>query len=435
MRRIIIASAVALALVDRIDPPWLLQAPSSETGTTPRARSRSGTRSGSRGSWPSCTPPSTTPSTAPARGTRPTPRPCVTGGPTPRPPPRRPRTRCWSSSSRPARRCSTSGSGRRLRRPGRPRRGRRRGTGPRRGRGRARGARRRRLRRRRSIHPRARARGLGAHATGLRADARAPVPERHALHLRDRTQFLPDPPPALTGRRYARDYTEVKLAGQDTSQVRTPDQTHTAHFWAEPSPAGWSRIGNLVSSATATTCTRPRGCRRCSTWRWPTGSSSAGIRSGCSRSGARSPRSAPATPTGIVGPRAIRPGCPSARPHPCPTTRRPTACSAAPPRRSCAASRARTASRRAWSRRSSAPAGTERCWNRFTRAELENAESRVLAGFHFRFAIEIGIEVGRKVGRFAIRHALKPLRRRQPGPGRSVATTLASGEPKPVARS
>ena len=84
---------------------------------------------------------------------------------------------------------------------------------------------------------------------------------------------------------------------------------------------------------------------------------------------------------------------------------------------------------------SSAPVGTERCWDGFTAAELDNAESRVLAGFHFRFAIEIGVAVGRKVGRFAIRHALQPLRRRQPGPGRSVATTLASGEPKPVARS
>ena len=66
--------------------------------------------------------------------------------------------------------------------------------------------------------------------------------------LRDRAQFLPDPPPAVGGRRYARDYAEVMLTGRDTSSVRTSDQTHTAHFWAEPSPAGWSRIGNLVSA-------------------------------------------------------------------------------------------------------------------------------------------------------------------------------------------
>ena len=50
--------------------------------------------------------------------------------------------------------------------------------------------------------------------------------------LRDRTQFLPDPQPSLTSRRYARDYTEVKLrrAGHP-APVRTADQTHIAHFW------------------------------------------------------------------------------------------------------------------------------------------------------------------------------------------------------------
>ena len=56
----------------------------------------------------------------------------------------------------------------------------------------------------------------------------------------------------------------------------------------------------------------------------------------------------------------------------------------------------------------STPSGTARCWESFTQAERENAESRVLVGFHFRFAIETGIDVGRKVGRFAMRHALRP---------------------------
>ena len=56
------------------------------------------------------------------------------------------------------------------------------------------------------------------------------------------------PPPRLASRRYARDYNEVKLVGQDTSGARTADQTHLAHFWVEPSPSGWSRVGNLVSA-------------------------------------------------------------------------------------------------------------------------------------------------------------------------------------------
>jgi hypothetical protein len=55
------------------------------------------------------------------------------------------------------------------------------------------------------------------------------------------------------------------------------------------------------------------------------------------------------------------------------------------------------------------PPGTERCWHSFTRAELENADSRVLVGFHYRFAIESGVAVGRRIGRFAMRHALRPV--------------------------
>ena len=59
----------------------------------------------------------------------------------------------------------------------------------------------------------------------------------------------------------------------------------------------------------------------------------------------------------------------------------------------------------------STPPQTERCWDSLTQAELENAASRVLAGFHFRFAIETGVNVGRQIGRFAARHALRPLNR------------------------
>ena len=56
------------------------------------------------------------------------------------------------------------------------------------------------------------------------------------------------------------------------------------------------------------------------------------------------------------------------------------------------------------------PAGTQRSWTSFTQAELENAELRVMVGFHFRFACVTGVQVGRKVGKFAIGHSLRPLR-------------------------
>jgi hypothetical protein len=45
-------------------------------------------------------------------------------------------------------------------------------------------------------------------------------------------QFAPPPPPALTSRRYTRDFAEVKALGSATSTVRTAEQTATALFYS-----------------------------------------------------------------------------------------------------------------------------------------------------------------------------------------------------------
>jgi len=53
------------------------------------------------------------------------------------------------------------------------------------------------------------------------------------LLVRDGAQFgEPGPPPALTSRRYARDFAEVKALGSLSSTTRTADQTSTALFFS-----------------------------------------------------------------------------------------------------------------------------------------------------------------------------------------------------------
>jgi hypothetical protein len=234
--------------------------------------------------------------------------------------------------------------------------------------------------------------------------------------LRDRRQFRPDPPPSLTSSRYARDYNEVKLVGQDISSARTFDQTHIAHFWAEPSPSGWSRVGNLVSARYGYDLHRTARLqallnmamadgfvvgwyqkRRFAFWRPVTA-----IRKGATD---RNRATAPDPSWLSVRPTPALPDHPSTHSllggAAAEILRRFTGRNAFP---FCMVST------------TSAQAGTERCWDSFTRAELENAESRVLVGFHFRSAIETGVEVGRKVGRFAIRHSLRPLSCKTGGP-------------------
>jgi hypothetical protein len=219
--------------------------------------------------------------------------------------------------------------------------------------------------------------------------------------LRDRGQFLPGPPPRLTSRRYARDYNEVKLVGQDISPARTPDQTQLAHFWVEPSPSAWSRVGNLVSARYGYDLHRTARLqallnmamadgfvagwfqkRRFAFWRPVTAIRQGDTDSNPATTPDPSWMSLRPTPHSLLGAAAAE------------ILRRFTGTSRFP---FCMVSATST------------PSGTQRCWETFTQAELENAESRVLVGFHFRSAIETGVKVGRKVGRFALRHSLLPL--------------------------
>lgn len=50
------------------------------------------------------------------------------------------------------------------------------------------------------------------------------------------SDFLADPPPALTSNEYAKDYDEVKRVGRDTSTERPQDRTDVARFYAASSP-------------------------------------------------------------------------------------------------------------------------------------------------------------------------------------------------------
>jgi hypothetical protein len=248
--------------------------------------------------------------------------------------------------------------------------------------------------------------------------------------LRDRTQFLPDSPPALTSRRYTGDYNEVKLVGQDSSPTRTPEQTQIAHFWAEPSPSGWSRVGNLVSARYRYDLHRTARLqallsmamtdgfivgwyqkRHFAFWRPVTA-----IRKGDTDG---NPGTQPDRSWLSLRPTPPLPDYPSTHSllggAAAEILRRLTGTDGVP---FCMTSTTST------------PPQTERCWDSLTQAELENAESRVLAGFHFRFAIEAGVNVGRKVGRFALRHALQPLERFGPACTASVPWPTGGATPR-----
>ena len=66
--------------------------------------------------------------------------------------------------------------------------------------------------------------------------------------MRSPDQFRVAPPPALDSARYAADFNEVKATGSKAAGARrSADQTEYASYWYEFSDIGWNRIARVVS--------------------------------------------------------------------------------------------------------------------------------------------------------------------------------------------
>ncbi len=61
------------------------------------------------------------------------------------------------------------------------------------------------------------------------------------------TQFRSPAPPSLTSETYTESYQEVKAYGGKNSVKRSEDQTHFAHWWAEFAEHSWNRIGRIAA--------------------------------------------------------------------------------------------------------------------------------------------------------------------------------------------
>jgi hypothetical protein len=226
--------------------------------------------------------------------------------------------------------------------------------------------------------------------------------------LRTSDQFQTDGPPALTSDRYTTDYNEVKAIGAKLSAVRTGDQSQIARFWYEGSPAGWSRIARVVADAHGLDAwDRARllalvnlamadgfiaGWKDKYTfnfWRPVTA-----IRAG-DTDGNDNTIPDPAWDSLLNSP--ALPDYPSTH--------------------SILGGAASEVLRRffhhddiVFTSTSGAPfAGITRSYTSFSQAAVENGNSRIYAGIHFRSAVEDGIAQGKRIGRFVFTHALKPI--------------------------
>jgi hypothetical protein len=234
---------------------------------------------------------------------------------------------------------------------------------------------------------------------------------RHAtpFGLKSPSQFRVPAPPALTSRVYARDYNEVKSVGAIDSTTRTEDQSNYANFWYESAEIGWARAARITTTSEGLGLWRAARMFALVSMAFYDGYV-AGWDSKFYWDRWR-PYTAIRAADTDGNPRTVEDDgwlsyleTPPVQDYP--STHSTLGAAAAEVLKRCFGT-----DRVPFSMESltALPGNPVRSFNSFTQAADENADSRVRAGIHFRFATREGKALGREVGSYIVEHYLRPL--------------------------
>jgi len=226
--------------------------------------------------------------------------------------------------------------------------------------------------------------------------------------LRSPSQFRVKAPPALGSADYAHAFEEVKRKGARSGDTRTLDESHYAAFWYELSDIGWNRIARVVSRE------HPQDL-------WATARTFALLNAVLADSYIAGWDSKmhynfwrPITAIRLAADDANGATVADATWEPFLTT---PPVQDYPSTHSVLGAAGAVVLAHAFGRDdvtftfaslSADPANPVRTFRSFSEAARENAESRVRAGIHFRFAIENGLALGGDIGRYAVKTLLPP---------------------------
>lgn len=230
--------------------------------------------------------------------------------------------------------------------------------------------------------------------------------------LRAPEQFRVDAPPALTSAAYAADFREVKATGSQAADARrSADQTQYAAFWYEFSDIGWNRVARVVARQ------RPQDLwQRARTFALLNAVMAdayiAGWDSKMHHNFWRPVTAIREADRDGNAATAADPGWTPLLPTP-PIQDHPSTHSALGAAAAVVLAGTFGSDRMRFTMAStSAAAGTPtRTFASFSGAAAENADSRVRAGLHFRFATTAGLRLGRQIGRQALAEQLVPRQR------------------------
>ena len=226
--------------------------------------------------------------------------------------------------------------------------------------------------------------------------------------LKSRTQFRVPAPPALKSRTYAKAYNEVKSVGAIDSTTRTTDQSNYANWWYESSEIGWARVARVTTTSeelglwcaarmfALVSMTFYDGYLAGwdSRFHWDAWRPYTAIRAGDTDGNRRTAKDAtwksyletPPVPDYVSTHSVLGAGAAEVLKRSFRTDHVPFSMNST----------------------TALPANPVRSFNTFTQAANENADSRVRAGIHFRFATDQGQTLGRNVGSYIIKNHLRP---------------------------
>jgi hypothetical protein len=227
--------------------------------------------------------------------------------------------------------------------------------------------------------------------------------------LRSGSQFRPDPPPALGGERYARDYNEVRDLGAAGSVVRTPEQGQIAQFWRASPTALWNPILRQALASRQFDLSQTARVMAL----FYLAASDASVACWEAKYVYNFWRPQAAIARGDEDGNDATVGDPSWRPF-----------VATPPHPEYPSGHTSNSGSMAFvlssifgdapgfviEARSTQTPGFVRYWPTFSEGVEEVIDARIYSGIHFRTADEAGARLGRQVAKFVMTHALRPVR-------------------------
>lgn len=227
--------------------------------------------------------------------------------------------------------------------------------------------------------------------------------------MRAPDQFRVAAPPALDSEAYATAYNEVKATGSKAADARrTTDQTQYAAYWYEFSDIGWNRIARTVARD------KPQDLwQRARTFALLNAVMADAYVAGWDSKMHYNfwrPVTAIRFTADDTNPRTVPDAAwapllttPPVQDHP--STHSALGAAAAVVLASAFGTDRVTFK---MASPSALPEAPERSFKSFSAAAKENADSRVRAGLHFRFATEAGLKLGEQIGAQATRNSLRP---------------------------